>query len=447
MEEQELYKQAVSAVPKVFGWVSGYATWETALQFAWLIISFILARMVSRYIRAAFKREVASSDDKKTSRWFLRPIVLLRRAIYPTAMIVLLFLFLVVSELFQLSNGLVEVFISLIMAWLVISFVTSFIESRRGYRVATTILWVVAAMHILDVWQSSMAFLDGFQYSFGAKTISLLGFLRGILFISFFMWAANVLSRTSDRYIRHLDDLSPSVRVLLGKLSKIALFAIAPIMAMNAMGLDLTTLTVFSGAAGLGLGFGLQKVFSNYISGIILLLDKSIKPGDVVAIDATGTYGWVKSLGARYVSLITRDGKEHLIPNELLITEKVENWSHSDNNVRIHINVGISYDSDLDKALELIAEAVDEEPRIIKPPQPSILVMGFGESSVDLEARCWIKDPVNGVHPVKSAVFKRIWHKFKENNIKIPYPQQDLHVQSVNDLVLKKLVSMQKKSG
>lgn len=441
MEEQELYTQAVTAAPKVLNWFSSYATWETASQLLFLLISFGIAHFVSKYVRNALKREVAS-DGRKRNRWFLRPIVMLRRAVYPTVTVISLFVFLIGAELFGLRSGLIEIFISLIMAWLVISFVTSFIESRRGYRIATMILWVVAAMHILGVWADSMTFLDGFQYSFGTKTISLLGVLRGIVFISFFMWAANALSRTGDRYIRYLDDLTPSVRVLLSKLLKIVLFAIAAILAMNAMGIDLTTLTVFSGAAGLGLGFGLQKVFSNYISGIILLLDKSIKPGDVVAIDEVGTYGWVKSLGARYVSIITRDGKEHLIPNELLITEKVENWSHSDNNVRIHIQVGISYDSDLDKALELVAEAVDEEPRIIKPPQPSILVKGFGESSVDLEARCWIKDPVNGIHPVKSAVYKRIWHKFKENDIKIPYAQRDLHIESINDSILKKLASL-----
>lgn len=446
MEEQELYNQAVTAVPVIFEWIAGYTTWETVLQIIWLSISFFIAHMVSQYVRNVLKKQV-SQEERKRSRWFLRPIVLLRRAVYPTVMVISLFVFLVGSEVFGLRSGLVEVFISLIMAWLVISFVTSFIESRRGYRVATTILWVVAAMHILDVWQDSMAFLEGFQYTLGSKDISLLGFLRGIVFVSFFMWAASALSRTSDRYIRHLDDLTPSVRVLLSKLTRIVLFVMAAVMAMNSMGIDLTTLKVFSGAAGLALGFGLQKVFSNYISGIILLLDKSIKPGDVVAIDETGTYGWVKSLGARYVSIITRDGKEHLIPNELLITEKVENWSHSDNNVRIHIQVGISYDSDLDKALELIAEAVDEEPRIIKPPQPSILVMGFGESSVDLEARCWIKDPVNGIHPVQSAVYKRIWHKFRENNIKIPFAQRDLHLESVNDSILNRLIELGKDSN
>ncbi len=442
MEDQEIYTQTITIISKIWEWFLGYTTWQTAFQFIWLIMSLVVARFTAQYVRRVLKKG-RSSDEQYKNRWFLRPIVLLRRAVYPAVTIITLFVYILASEVFDLSRGLIEIFISLLMALLMINFLTSFIASRRVYRVATALLWIVAAMHILDVWQSSMAFLEGFQYTFGAKTISLLSFLRGLVFITFFMWAANALSRTSDRYIRHIDDLTPSVRVLLSKLTKIGLFAIATIMAMNAMGIDLTTLTVFSGAAGLGLGFGLQKVFSNYISGIILLLDKSIKPGDVVAIDATGTYGWVKSLGARYVSLITRDGKEHLIPNELLITEKVENWSHSDSNVRIHINVGISYDSDLDKALELMAEAVAEEPRIIKPPQPNILIKGFGESSIDLEARCWIKDPINGVHPIKSSVYHRIWHKFKENNIKIPYAQRDLHIETINEDILQKLALMQ----
>jgi len=223
--------------------------------------------------------------------------------------------------------------------------------------------------------------------------------------------------------------LSPSMRVLFGKLTHTVLVALAVLAGLNAVGVDLTALTVLGGAIGLGLGFGLQKVISNFVSGIILLADRSIKPGDVIVVG--NTYGWVKQLSARYVSLVTRDGKEHLVPNELLITERVENWSYSDNNVRVRVPIGISYNSDVRRAIELVLEAAGESPRVLKSPSPNCLLTGFGDSSVDLELRLWINDPEEGVGNVQSDVLLRVWDKFHENGIEIPFPQRDVHIKSV----------------
>ena len=176
------------------------------------------------------------------------------------------------------------------------------------------------------------------------------------------------------------------------------------------------------------LNFGLQKIISNLISGILLLLDKSIKPGDVITIG--DTYGWINSLGARYVSLVTREGKEFLIPNEDLITHQVENWSFSDNAVRLKVPVGISYHADVRLAMNLCVEAAKENNRVIGVPEPVCLLGGFGDSSVDLELRFWIDDPINGLGNVKSQVLLAIWDKFHQHNIEIPFPQRDLHIRS-----------------
>ena len=173
----------------------------------------------------------------------------------------------------------------------------------------------------------------------------------------------------------------------------------------------------------------MQKIVSNLISGIILLLDKSIKPGDVITVGET--YGWVNSLGARYTSLITQDGKEFLIPNEDLITQRVENWSFSNSTVRLKIPVSIAYSSDVRKAMSLCEEAARQTPRIIATPPPICLLVAFGNSSVDLELRAWINDPVNGVKNVKSDVLLRIWESFHEEGITIPYPQRDIHIRSM----------------
>ena len=209
---------------------------------------------------------------------------------------------------------------------------------------------------------------------------------------------------------------------------RLLLYTLAVLAVLNSLGIDLTALAVFSGAVGLGIGFGLQKVFSNLISGFILLLDKSVKPGDIIALG--DTYGAINRLSARYVSVITGDGTEHLIPNEELISQRVENWSFSSENVRIHIPVGVSYNTDPRRAMALCVEAAEDTPRILSEPKPTCLMSGYGESSVDLELLAWISDPVNGILNVKSALYLSIWDKFKAHNIEIPFPQRDLHIRA-----------------
>ena len=216
---------------------------------------------------------------------------------------------------------------------------------------------------------------------------------------------------------------------LLGKILRSLLVFISFVIALSTIGLDLTSFALLGGAVGVGIGFGLQKVVSNLVSGLILLIDRSIKPGDVIEIE--GTYGWINSLRARYASVITRDGKEHLIPNEDLITNRVINWSFSDRNVRVRVPVGISYDSNPRLAIELCLQAAKSTSRTLMDPEPKCLLTGFGDNSIDLELRFWIDDPSNGVGNVRSAVLLSIWDKFNENNIEIPYPQRDVRIRNI----------------
>ena len=206
----------------------------------------------------------------------------------------------------------------------------------------------------------------------------------------------------------------------------IAIIAAAFFFGIDVLGIDLTAFAVFSGALGLAVGFGLQKTVSNLIAGITLLLDRSIKPGDVIVVG--DSFGWVNKIGVRAVSVITRDGKEHLIPNENLMTQEVENWSYSDRNVRIHIPVGIAYDSDLDLAQKLMMQAALDSPRVLKSPRPNVWLTGFGESSVDHEILAWIADPEAGVGNVRSDVLGRLWHLFRDHGVTIPFPQRVVHM-------------------
>jgi small-conductance mechanosensitive channel len=217
--------------------------------------------------------------------------------------------------------------------------------------------------------------------------------------------------------------------LLVEKIAGVAIVIAAFFVGIDLLGIDLTAFAVFSGALGLAVGFGLQKTFGNLIAGIILLMDRSIKPGDVVVVaDAVGR---VNKIGVRAVSVITRDGKEHLVPNELLMTERVENWSYSNREVRVRLAVGVSYDADIRLAQKLMLDAADEAPRVLKSPAPVCWITGFGDSSVDHELRFWISDPEGGLGNIQGDVYLRIWDKFKEAGVEIPYPQRDLHVRTL----------------
>ena len=240
------------------------------------------------------------------------------------------------------------------------------------------------------------------------------------------MLAANWLSRLIESRAKQSPHISASMRVGLAKVSKFSLYALAFLFSLKSVGIDLTTFAVFGGAIGVGIGFGLQKIFSNFISGFILLFDRSIRPGDVISIG--DRFGWVQALHARYVVVRDRDGVETLIPNENLITSEVTNWSYSDRTVRVRIPIQISYDDDPEQAMDLLLKACEGQTRILsKPPAVSRLV-GFGDNGIDLELRIWLRDPESGVGNVRSDLYVNIWKLFKEYNVSIPFPQRDVRI-------------------
>jgi len=326
-------------------------------------------------------------------------------------------------------HDLLTIVVNLLAVWIIIQTTSSLFNNTAWIRLIAVLAWSLAALNIMDLLGPTVRLLDRMALTFGTVRISLLTVLTGLLTLALLLWAARALSRLLEKRIRENAALSPSIQVLFIKLSKVALIAAAILIGLRIVGLDLTGFTIFTGAVGVGIGFGLQKIVSNLISGIILLLDKSIKPGDVITVGET--YGWVNSLGARYTSLITQDGKEFLIPNEDLITQRVENWSFSNSTVRLKIPVSIAYNSDVRKAISLCEEAARQTARIIQNPPPICLLVAFGNSSLDLELRAWINDPVNGVKNVRSEILLRIWDAFHEQGVNIPYPQRDIHIRSM----------------
>ena len=313
---------------------------------------------------------------------------------------------------------------SLALVWVLIRLSSMLVRDERIARAVAVLAWIIAALNIAGLITPVIGLLDAMAVPVGNFRVSLLLVLKGAVTLGVFIWLANAISRLADQRLRFFTPLTPAVQVLASKLVRMTLLTLAVVLALGSIGIDLTAFAVFSGAIGVGVGFGLQKVVSNLVSGVILLMDRSIKPGDVIEID--GTYGSVSTLNARYASVQTRDGKEYLIPNEDLITQRVTNWSFSSDLIRLHVKAGISYQSDPHEAIRLAVEAVRDVPRVLAEPAPNCLLVAFGESTIDLELRFWIRDPANGTANVRSQVMLNMWDLYQQNGIELPNPQRDL---------------------
>ena len=312
-------------------------------------------------------------------------------------------------------------------AWLIVTFVTRFVHSGLMRTILRYGAWTYVTLTITSLTDEAATLLDSIGFDFGdGMRLSLLLVVKGFVLVSALMIGARFLSKTTATRIQMNEDISPSMRVLVMKAVQVLLYGMALFVGLNAVGVDLTGLAFLSGAIGVGLGFGLQKVVSNLVSGIIILLDKSIKPGDVISLG--DTFGWINTLGARYASVVTRDGKEYLIPNEDLITNQVVNWSHSDAYVRLDIHFGTSYTDDPHKVRQLAINAAKSVVRVLTLKAPVCHIVGFGDSSVDYVLRFWIEDPTGGLTNIRGNVFLALWDTFHENGISIPFPQREVRM-------------------
>ncbi|MEE4199907.1 mechanosensitive ion channel family protein [Erythrobacter sp.] len=279
--------------------------------------------------------------------------------------------------------------------------------------------------------------LDGWALTLGSVRISVFDVLFLLATVGLVITAAWFATRIARKLLRDASRFDEAQKVLAEKIATILIWTLAFFMTVDLVGIDLTALAFFGGAFGLAIGFGLQKTFGNLISGILLLLDKSIKPGDVISVtDQAGNeaVGQIRKIGIRAISVITRDQTEHLIPNENLMVNQVVNWSYSSRDVRVKAPVGVTYDSDLRLVTKLLYQAVDDTDRVLTRPKPRVNIMEFGDSSVNFEVRFWIEDPEEGLANIRSDVYMRIWDLFQEHNIEIPFPQRDLHLRSSEQL-------------
>ncbi|MBC8337912.1 MAG: mechanosensitive ion channel [Rhodospirillales bacterium] len=404
---------------------------SAVIQFAVIAAAFVIAKLSAE----RFSRLLEKGMDTLWYNRFVRPATeVLAPLSLPVVWLVLQWFSVVAAHNAGWANHVIRIVVSLLTAWIIIRLASTLIRHTAWARAVAVAAWTIAALNITGLLDPTMTVLDSMALNIGLVRISILGVFKAIIALGVLLWLAGYFSHLLERRLSVMPGVTPAAGVLFGKLFRVLLFTIAVVVAMDSVGIDLTALALFSGAIGLGIGFGLQKVFSNLISGFILLMDRSVKPGDVIAIGET--YGWINALSARYVSVITRDGIEHLIPNEELISQRVENWSFSNRLVRLRLPIGVAYETDVKKAIEIVIEAANDVERVLAEPAPACQLTGFGDNAVNLELRVWINDPRNGLGNVKSAILLGVWEKFAEHDIAFPYPQRDLHIKSAVPLTI-----------
>ena len=415
-------------------WYDERSPLVVAMQLGLLAVAALTAWMIQRHLKRELTRRLGEEGMSAFRSTLLK---LGQRLVFPVTFLAAVVIGRLVLQQLGYTTPVLSLLAKLLVALAVIRTIVYALRVgivqgpmlKAWEQVISSSIWILVALHLLDLLQPLMQALDSVAFSFGETRISSLLVIKVIvlsaLYILVALWVAGLL----DRRFHQSQHLNPSLKVALSKISKVLLLTVAILAALTEAGLNLGTLTVFGGALGVGLGFGLQKIVSNFISGFILLGDRSIKPGDVITIG--DQFGWVCELRARYIVVRNRDGVETLIPNENLVTTDVINWSYSDPKVRLRVPVQISYDDDPEQAMEIMEQAAFSSSRVLKDPEPVCRLMEFADSGISLELRVWVIDPQAGVANVRSDINLAIWRGFREAGITIPYPQRDVHLRQV----------------
>ncbi len=407
----------------VIVWVDTYIYNISALvQSAVILICFLLAVFTSRPLRRYLKEHQLVQPRREKLKEAISPLIVAFTWIIIQAIV------LGVCLEFNWEHYLLQTVLMLLLAWVFARFTTSFVHDVFLSRLLAVTIWTIAALHIVGLLRPTEAALDQIGVRFGELRLSLLDLIWGFGVLMALLWIANSMSSHLENRINQRTDLEPTLKVLFNKLLRVFLIGFAILLGVSALGIDISAFTVLGGAIGLGLGFGLQKVISNLVCGVILLMDRSIKPGDVIAVQGGKMYGTVKHMSARFVAIRTPGGQEHLIPNEQIITNTVENWSYSDRDICISIPIRISLDSDVRQAMKLMIAAAKNTRRVLLDPKPFVMVQSIGECAFELELLVWINDPENGMGGLKSDIYLATWDAFTKEGIRIPVPQHEVNL-------------------
>jgi len=404
------------------GLLRPWNAYQIGIALGVLLIAHILSRLLAPRLHEWMRTR------EGWPKWRMRFLVLVHRRLRLILFVILIWpvIWIMREYTWPSRSYLLSVIGSLAFAWLIIAIVTRLIVNGFVRAVVRYAGWSWATLSILGLTEEAQKLLDSAAIEMGGMRLSLWIVVQAIVSIAVLMFLARFISTTTASRIRQNTEISPSMQVLAIKILQFLLYGAAFFIGLKAVGVDLTGLALLSGAIGVGLGFGLQKVVSNLVSGVIILLDKSIKPGDVISLGET--FGWINSLGARYVSVVTRDGREYLIPNEDLITGQVVNWSHSNEFVRLDIYFGTAYGDDPHEVRRIAIEAAKGVDRVLGFKPPVCHIVGFGDSSVDYILRFWISDPTGGLTNIRGNVYLALWDAFQQNGISIPFPQREVRL-------------------
>ncbi len=342
------------------------------------------------------------------------------------AILMLLFRFIMTSVTWPSRSYLLPVAAKLALAWLVVRLVTSAIRNQFVVTVISVAAWCIAALSILGQLQPAAQALDSVAVVLGGLRLSPLLIIKATVLLALALWFSNLASHFLENRISRSRDLTPSMQVLLVKLIRVTLMVFAVALVMSAVGIDLSALAFFSGAVGVGVGLGLQKIVANFVSGVILLLDKSVKPGDLVAVG--DSFGRIDAMNTRYISIAAGDGRAFLIPNEDLVTQKVVNWTYTDRNTLVKVKFSTSYDADPRVVCELAIAVAMKTPRVAEIKRPGCLLTEFGDYGMQFALTFWISDLDAGTDNVRSDVMLGLWEAFRREGIQVPYPVRDIRI-------------------
>jgi small-conductance mechanosensitive channel len=401
-------------------------TVDTAIQCAVVLAAFIVAAVLARLSKPVLVKTIEGLRLPGPLRGALHKI---RRMMAPILTLLLLFVAEWVHHAAELSVHFyfVHAMTRLVAASLIIRFAVSIIHNRAVQHITAVIVWIIAALSIFGILDDVSAALDSIALTMGDFRLSALTVVKCIIVTMLLVYGALGLSGLVERQLGKIPAMSSGSRLLITKLVRLLLVVLAILIGVSMAGINLSVLAVFSGAVGLGIGFGLQRGVSNLFTGMMLLLDRSVQPGDMIEMD-NGAFGVVTHMGSRCTEVAAPNGKSYLIPNEELVTKPVINWSRNGTDITLTVTFGVDYAHNPHEIIQIALKAATSVERVLKDPAPGCLFKAFGESSLDFTLFFRIADPQNGVAGVQSEVLLALWDAFEANKIKIPYPRRDISI-------------------
>jgi small-conductance mechanosensitive channel len=430
MEGTEATNTAASTalLDKLFRWGEANV-WNvgTLIEIAVMLSCYLAGALIATTLHARATKAIEKSQMPLRTKRIAKNV---RRAILPACVLVIIFAasFVLSSEYIGIDVSLMVAVMKVLSAWIAIRLALQFVENAVIRNIFTWVIWTIAALSIFGVFEQTMTALDAFGFTLGNFRVSALEIVKSVLMLIILLYLALFVSTFFERKVLKSKNLSRSSQVLIVKIIRIVLIVFAVIIGITSAGIDLSVFAVFGGAIGLGIGFGLQKSVSNLFSGMLLLMDQSIKPGDIIELDQLGTFGFVNQMAARYTEVVTRDNKSYLIPNEDFITQRVVNWSHGNSLVRLEIPFGVHYRSDPHQVIKIALDIAKKFPRIVADPEPQCFLKEFGDSAINFKLQLWLTDVEHGVSNITSDVLLGLWDAFKAADIEIPYPHREIYL-------------------